>query len=157
LGLAITSQLVQLMGGRIWVDSAPGHGSTFHFTGRFSLHDEAKGAPPPGGPVDLRDLPVLVVDDNATNRRILEEMLINWQMKPTLVEGSAKALAELERAAAEGEPYALVLVDACMPEVDGFTLSARIREHPELLGATIMMLSSADLQGGVARCQELGI
>jgi two-component system, sensor histidine kinase and response regulator len=156
LGLAISSQLAALMGGRIWVESEAGKGSTFHFTARFSPQTGA-AAKPPIEPVDTRGLPVLVVDDNATNRRILEEMLINWGMRPIVVGGGQAALAEMERAAVSGEPISLALLDAMMPEMDGFDLAGRIKHRPELAGATIMMLSSAGEHGDAARCRELGI
>jgi CheY-like chemotaxis protein/HPt (histidine-containing phosphotransfer) domain-containing protein len=100
---------------------------------------------------------VLVVDDNATNRRILEEMLANWRMRPTVVDGGPAALAALERARAAGAPFALVLLDAMMPEVDGFMLAAQIREQPGGAGTTLMMLSSAGRREDATRCQELGI
>ena len=97
------------------------------------------------------------MDDNATNRRILREMLTNWGMKPTVVEGGRAALAALEQARGSGSPFALVLLDAMMPEMDGFTLAERIRQDPELVGATLMMLSSANRREDAARCRELGV
>jgi two-component system sensor histidine kinase/response regulator len=157
LGLTISQRLVELMGGRIWVESEPGQGSAFHLTARFSVPAHPRLPSLPLKPVDLQDLPVLVVDDNATNRRILEEMVTNWHMKPTAVEGGCSALAEMKRAAGAGQPYPLVLLDAMMPEMDGFSLAGQVQQQPELAGATIMMLSSADRGMNSVRLQELGI
>ena len=156
LGLAISSRLVAMMGGRIWVESELGRGSAFHFTVRLGLQREA-ALKPSLQPVDVQDLPVLVVDDNATNRRILEELLANWGMKPIVVDSGRAALEEMQRAADAGAPIPLVLLDAMMPEMDGFALAGRIKQHPELARATIMLLSSATQHSDAARCQQLGI
>jgi two-component system sensor histidine kinase/response regulator len=157
LGLAISARLVGLMGGRIWAQSELDRGSTFHFTAQFGLQEGPLEPAVPGEIVNVRDLPVLVVDDNATNRRILHEMLSNWRMRPTVVESGAAALVALRRAADAGEPFPLVLVDAMMPEMDGFQLAEEIKAHPDLVGSTIMMVSSADRPGNAARCQAAGI
>ena len=111
----------------------------------------------PPEPGSVHGLPVLVVDDNATNRRILQEMLGNWGMKPTVVEGGREALAALEQARAAGKPFSLVLLDAMMPEMDGFTLAERIGHDEALAGPTLMMLSSANRREDAARCRELGV
>jgi two-component system sensor histidine kinase/response regulator len=157
LGLAISSRLVQRMGGRIWVESELGQGSIFHFTARLARHSEALERPMRREPGRLRGLTVLVVDDNATNRFILAETLTQWQMRPTTVENAVLAMEVLESAHQCGEPFSLVLLDAQMPEIDGFMLAERIRQHPDLTGATIMMLSSACQPLETRRCQEIGL
>ncbi len=156
LGLSISAQLVGLMGGRIAVESEPGRGSRFRFSVRFG---KAPARPRPGDrlPVQLRGLRVLVVDDNATNRRILEEVLTQWRMQPTAVASAQAALEAMEAAERAKRPYPLVLLDASMPVMDGFELAAKIQQHPRLAGASIMMLSSGARPGDRARCFELGI
>ncbi|HVS35134.1 MAG TPA: response regulator, partial [Gemmataceae bacterium] len=157
LGLTITAQLASMMGGRIWVESEPGQGSTFHVTARFGLSGNGAPPPPPAQPAHLEGIPVLIVDDNATNRRILHEVLTNWRMRPRAVEGGAEALTVLSEAAASGEPYPLILLDGHMPEMDGFTLAGRIQADPALCAATVLMLTSAGQPDDVERCRQLGI
>ena len=158
LGLTICKRLVGMMGGEIWVESALGKGTTFHFTANLGVQRKAMLAPPhPLEPVRLRDLPVLVVDDNSTNRRLLVEILSRWGMQPTAVEGGSAALTALQVAKSIHRPFALILLDGNMPEIDGFTLAQKIQEQPDLVGTTIMMLTSADQLGHAALCRDLGI
>jgi two-component system, sensor histidine kinase and response regulator len=157
LGLTISTRLVEMMGGKIWVESEPGKGATFHFTVRLGASDKPIEAGTMAPPELLRGVKVLVVDDNRTNRRILEGMLKRWEMKVTQVEGGAEALAQLSAAREAGEPYTLILTDMHMPKMDGFELVEQIRQRPELSAATIMMLTSAGHRGDAARCQELGV
>jgi CheY-like chemotaxis protein len=157
LGLSICGRLVEMMGGRVWVESQAGQGSTFHFTAHFGVQTEALEPASPLHPARLRDLRALIVDDNATNRRVLVEILARWGMKPTAVEGGRAALLALQTAKAQGEPFPLILLDGQMPETDGFTLARQIQEHPDWVRTTVMMLTSADQLGDAALCRRLGV
>src|SRR6266436_3092499 len=158
LGLTISNRLVGMMGGGISVESEPGRGSQFHFTVRVGIADTKVievGAIAP--PEILRAARVLVVDDNRTNRRILEGMLGRWEMKSSSVQDGEEALTKLSEAQEAGEPFALILMDMHMPQMDGFELIERIRQSPGSSAATIMMLTSAGHRGDAARCKELGV
>jgi PAS domain S-box-containing protein len=157
LGLAISYRLVQMMGGRIWLESKVGQGSTFHIVVPLGLPSESAQPSLLSQRVRLRGLPVLVVDDHAINRSILEQILTKWEMKPTMAASGPAALEEMKRASAAGEPYPLILLDAMMPGLDGFALVEQIMQYPELAGATIMMLSSSGHSGDAARCRKLGV
>src|SRR5262249_11385534 len=146
-----------LMGGTITVDSVPGRGSAFAFTARFGLQPHLAETAAAQPPVVLRDLPALIVDDNATNRQILEEWLRGYAMEPTAAGDAATAMNVLLRGVAQGRPYPLVLLDGCMPDIDGLALAARIRQQPELSATRIILLTSGDRPGDLARARQLGI
>ncbi|MGH9345486.1 MAG: response regulator [Terriglobia bacterium] len=158
LGLTISRQLVEMMGGQIWVESVAGKGSTFHFKAVFGIgNKDAVRTPAAVETVDLRGVPVLVVDDNLTNRTILDKLLTHWEMKTTLVPSAQEALEQLRHGRLGKDPFKLILLDVCMPKMNGFDLVEQIREYPDLENITIMMLSSSGLRGDAVRCRELRV
>jgi len=157
LGLTICTKLVGMMNGRIWVESEEGKGSTFHFTASLGLQKEPPTHPAPTNPEQLRNLEVLIVDDNFTNRRILHSMATRWGMRPTAVESGQAAMEALQIAKRAGRPFPLLLLDCQMPEMDGFALAEQIQRDRDLGPVTVMMLTSAGHLGDAARCRELGI
>ena len=155
LGLSISSKLASMMGGKIWVESEPGEGSTFQFTAKFGLQKMPLSHKKLQLP-DLKGLPVLVIDDNATNREILEEVLIGWEMVPTIA-GGDDVLRVLEDAGRSGKSFSLVLMDAYASEKGAFEIASEIIENPEWASPMIMMTSSVGMRGDAEKCRKLGI
>jgi PAS domain S-box-containing protein len=150
LGLTISAQLVEMMDGRLWVDSDVGKGTKFHFVAQFGIHQGATEALHSTAG-SLRDLRALVVDDNETNRLILSEILASWQMQASAVGSASAALAALYDAVDRGQPFHLVLTDALMPDVDGFTLAQQIARDGRLSAVKMILLTSAGSSSGRGR------
>lgn len=155
LGLSIARQLAEMMGGSMTVSSKLGEGSKFSFSAHFHLSDEPQ--PVSLDPGALKGLRALVVDDNSTNRMILEELLINWGLSVCAVDGGEKALNEIDQAKQNGDSFSIALLDVMMPNMDGFEVAARIRQRPEQAETRILMLTSAGRSNTEEICQRLDI
>src|SRR5262249_2056380 len=144
LGLTITSRLVSMMAGRIWVESTVGRGSAFHFTARLGKASSSRVAAKPASPEALHGLPVLVIDDNATNRKVLADVLTHWRMTATVASNGNDGLAKLREAAEFGSPFRVVLLDAVMPDMDGFAVAEQLQKDTRAAEnskfATVLML-----------------
>jgi CheY-like chemotaxis protein/nitrogen-specific signal transduction histidine kinase len=157
LGLAIAMRLAKMMGGQVWVESEVGQGSRFHFTTHLELAELDEGEELITVPSCLHGLDVLVVDDNDTNRQILDELLGSWHMNARLAGSAAEALELLQHAHQNNKTYRLVLTDAHMPNTDGFTLTKWIKSEAKFGDPVVIMLTSGDRVEDTARCEELGI
>jgi two-component system sensor histidine kinase/response regulator len=144
LGLAISSRLLELMDGKIWVESELGKGSIFHFTAYFDIQKQSKPDDTILNIVDIHDVQVLIVDDNSINRLIFEETLISWGMKPITANDGQSAIIQMKKAVKDCKPFPLVLLDIIMPDMDGFAVAEQIRQDPELAKTKIIVLSSSD-------------
>ena len=157
LGLAISARLVNMMGGKIWVESTEGKGSKFHFTVKLSQAAGQQNLTTSALPSELQGQAVLVVDDNEANRLILHKMTAGWGMKPVSVKDGEEALAVMEAARQKGDQFRVIIIDARMPGMDGFQLAEKIKHKSELAQSIILMLTSAGQPGEASRCNELGI
>ena len=157
LGLSVSARLVEMMGGRIWLESEVGVGSVFHFTVCFAHATTPAPRSIPQDACIFKDMTALVVDDNAANRQILEELLISWGFIPTPAPDGKTALDIIRKAQNSGNPFNVALIDYMMPGMDGFQLVEKIRNDPDLINPIMIILTSAGERGHAAKCLELGV
>jgi two-component system sensor histidine kinase/response regulator len=158
LGLSISTQLVKMMNGELWVDSKPGEGTTFQFTVTLRVEqDFTEAALPTTGLQQLQGLRTLVVDDNATNLKILQEMLGQWGIQPVFARNGSEALRLMHREAEAKDPFTLLLSDYGMPEIDGYSLAREVKSDERLQNTRIIILSSMGAAGDSSQCRSLGI
>jgi two-component system sensor histidine kinase/response regulator len=157
LGLAIVKRLVELMHGRVWIESDLGQGSKFHFSVRLPLCEEPSRQDETPRRAAIRGTRCLIVDDNATNRRILDDILQSWDMLPTCADSGASGIAALRAGVEAGQRFELVLTDINMPGMDGFSLIETMRADPDLAETIAIILTSGDRPNDTSRAEKLGV
>lgn len=157
LGLTIVSRLVQLMNGRIWVDSEPGRGSSFHFTVRFGFSRDSTLKRKPVDVTRLKDVEALIVDDNPVNRLILMQTFSQWSMRPTQADGAEEALQAIKSARERQTPFELLMLDVQMPGMDGFQFAEYLKKSPGIYDGPIIIMTSSHDPDDIVKCRELKI